>query len=138
MSGFLIQAAEELAHTAHAGQTRRDGITPYIGHPSRVAWKLAGRSPEIIAAAWLHDTLEDTKLTVEEMSRCGIPGSVIEAVQVLTKQPGVSYDQYLAAVKANPIAWRVKVADMLDNLSDSPTDRQIVKYAHGLLFLFTP
>lgn len=60
----------------------------------------------------------------------------VHRVSLLTKdQSGLSYEEYLARVRANPIACRVKVADMLHNLSDSPTQKQILKYARGLLIL---
>lgn len=60
---------------------------------------------------------------------------MIEAVRLLTKRSGLSYEDYLRGVRGNALARKVKIQDMLDNLSDSPTDRQIVKYAHGLLML---
>ena len=60
---------------------------------------------------------------------------MVDAVAALTKREGVSYDAYLRGVAALPLARVVKVADMLSNLADDPTDRQIVKYARGLLVL---
>ncbi len=127
-----------IARKAHAGQYRRDGHTPYINHPAAVARKLSGESAEVIATAWLHDVLEDTAETAETLRAAGVPDSVINAVEVLTKSKDVSYDEYLSGVRQNWIARKVKVADMLHNLSDNPTDKQIVKYAKGLLFLVTP
>jgi len=130
----LIETAKMLSTCAHAGQCRRDG-SPYIAHPAAVADKLKGEPEEVIAAAWLHDVLEDTTETLDLLREGGIPESVIEAVEVLTKRKGVSYEDYLLGVKHNPIALKVKVADMIHNLSDDPTASQIVKYAKGLLFL---
>ncbi len=132
----LIRLAAELAARAHHGQYRRDGLTPYITHPAAVAGRVDKESPEVVATAWLHDVVEDTSETLETLRRAGIPGSVVDAVGLLTKdQSGLSYENYLARVRANPIACRVKVADMLHNLSDAPTQKQILKYARGLLIL---
>jgi (p)ppGpp synthase/HD superfamily hydrolase len=100
-----------------------------------VANKLAGEDAVVIATAWLHDVLEDTNETSKTLYDAGIPYGVIRAVETLTKTKNVSYDEYLNGVKLNWIAKKVKVADMLHNLSDAPTDRQIIKYANGLLFL---
>jgi (p)ppGpp synthase/HD superfamily hydrolase len=127
--------AEQIATAAHAGQTRRDGLTPYISHPAAVVNRLKGESEDVIAAAWLHDVVEDTLVGPYELLKAGINPLVIEAVMCLTKRRGQGYFTYLCAVKANPIARKVKIADMLHNLSDSPTDAQIVKYAKGLLAL---
>lgn len=104
-------------------------------HPQAVAYKLRHEGDEVVMTAWLHDVLEDTAETPDTMRAAGIPERVIDAVRVLTKADGVSYREYLERVKADEIARKVKVADMLHNLSDSPTERQIVKYARGLLTL---
>lgn len=134
MSINLIETAKTLARFAHAGQTRRDGFTPYVAHPEAVAHSLRFSSSEIIAAAWLHDVLEDTSLDVATMRAAGIPDPVLEAIQLLTKGDE-GYYVYLAKLRKNEIARRVKIADMLHNLSDAPTDAQIRKYAQGLLEL---
>lgn len=131
----MLQEVIQFAYNAHNGQTRRDHFTPYISHPQNVAERLRGESDEIIMTAWLHDVLEDTKETPDSMRAAGIPEPVIEAVQVLTKTEGEDYSVYLARVKAHPIARKVKIADMLSNLGDSPTDKQIIKYAYGLILL---
>lgn len=89
----------------------------------------------MIAAAWLHDILEDTGATSESLFNAGIPHEVIDALLVLTKSKGESYEEYLDMVSMNGIARQVKVADMLHNLSDKPTKRQIIKYSKGLLLL---
>ena len=124
-----------IAVAAHKGQFRRDGVTPYIEHPKAVAEKLASESDAVRAAAWLHDVLEDTPVTTDGLRDAGISSEVIEAVELLTKREGVGYTHYLARVRGNEIARKVKIADMLHNLSDGPTERQIVKYAKGLLYL---
>ena len=129
-----MNRAAELARRAHAGQFRRDGATPYIRHPESVASRVAG-DPIAEAVAWLHDVLEDTTMTVETLRDHQMPAEVIAGVITLTKNGEIGYEEYLLRIKADPVARKVKVADMLANLSDHPTERQIVKYAKGLLVL---
>lgn len=130
----LVNLARQIATGAHEGQYRRNGKTPYIEHPAAVASR-AARAPESQAAAWLHDVLEDTEVTREELLDHGIPESVVAAVEALTKQDGLSYQDNLQRVASNELARGVKIADMLSNLADSPTENQIRKYARGLLVL---
>ena len=132
----LVARAEALARSAHAGQFRRDGSTPYIVHPQAVAARVAG-DPLAEASAWLHDALEDTAVGEEEMRAHRIPEEVIACIRLLTKPEDAVYESYLREVKADPLARKVKIADMLSNLADAPTDKQIVKYAKGLLILFS-
>jgi (p)ppGpp synthase/HD superfamily hydrolase len=129
----LVAAAEQIARNAHSGQYRRDGITPYIVHPESVASRV--NTAEEKATAWLHDVLEDTSVTQEDLLSSGIPENVITAVVTMTKIAGISYTDYLVNVKENPIARVVKIADMNSNLADTPTPKQIAKYSEGLKFL---
>lgn len=130
----LTELAREIATTAHAGQYRRDGVTPYIRHPEAVARRVAG-DQRLEAIGWLHDVLEDTDETPESLADKGIPHDVITSVRLLTKSSDFSYDSYLDHILTDAAACRVKVADMLTNLADDPTERQIRKYAYGLLKL---
>lgn len=130
-----VAIANSISHTAHLGQYRRDGVTPYINHPMTVAAKVRHLGELYEAAALLHDVAEDSNISAADLINAGVDLAVVTAVIALTKIKGVSYDDYLVLVKANPIARRVKVADMIHNLSESPTDKQIAKYGKGLLFL---
>lgn len=129
------QIAERIARKAHQGQTRRNGTTPYISHPQAVAARVTNEGDETIAAAWLHDTLEDCGLTTDGLRAQGISERVASAVLVLTHMPDESYENYLRGVKADAIARKVKIADILHNLSDAPNSKQIRKYAGALLAL---
>lgn len=131
----LVEKAKAIATIAHAGHYRNDMVTDYIVHPAAVAERLKNQSDEIIATAWLHDTIEDTSVTVQSLVEGGIPQIVIDAVSVLTLNKGISYKEYLERVKKHPIAKVVKIADMLSNLADSPSEKQIKKYCRGLLYL---
>lgn len=137
MSLSLPALAEQIARDAHKGQTRRDGVTPYINHVIDVVSRLEkqGADPEVLAAAWLHDVLEDTPLTLGSLYRQGLPNHVVWAVLLLSRTPLEPEEYYIANIQHNPIARQVKIADMLSNLSDQPTNKQIRKYARGLLAL---
>jgi (p)ppGpp synthase/HD superfamily hydrolase len=130
----ISEIAEQIATKAHDGQFRRDGVTPYVTHPRRVAKRVSGNE-DAEAVAWLHDVLEDTSETEESLLAAGIPQHVVDAVRLLTKEEGVVYEDYLARLNKNELARAVKIQDMLDNLSDGPREKQIKKYAKGLLIL---
>jgi (p)ppGpp synthase/HD superfamily hydrolase len=130
----MVVAAEMLAREAHAGQFRKDGVTPYITHPERIA-KFFDEIPDFAATGWLHDILEDTTTTVEQLKEAGISDRVIEAVVVMTKREGENYHEYLARVKDNDIALYVKVRDILDNFADNPSKHKAALYAWGLNYL---
>lgn len=129
-----ILKACQIALYAHHGQTRRNRRTPYTHHCQNVAAKMVP-DDDAVAVAWLHDVIEDTDETAETLTEKGMPFHIVKAVVDLTKVKGESYADYLIRVAANPLARKVKIADMLDNLSDNPTPKQIKKYARGLLVL---
>lgn len=109
-------------------------MTPYIRHPAAVAAALEAKSPEIRAAAWLHDLLEITPLTAAQLKAQGIPGQVVDLVKILTHAPGESLETYWARVKRNPAATIVKLADIDHNMRDCPTQYQRHKYAKARSF----
>ncbi len=133
----LVAAALEYATFAHAGQFRRDDVTPYIEHPKKVMALLEGYGDEAIAVAALHDSIEDGRTTALRLEDAGFPYYIVRAVVLLTKSEGQPYDAYLDVLSRNPIARMVKIADMLANLTDSPTPKQIERYTKGILFLST-
>ena len=128
---------QNLAHEIHANHFRRGGA-PYVTHLQAAVDILTKRGEQSViafAAAWLHDSVEDKLTTIEQLSCEGAEWEVLNIVELLTKKEGVDYFVYLHNIKQNEIAKRVKIADMLANLSDNPTDKQIKKYAIGLQFL---
>lgn len=109
----MINKAFEIARHAHAGQVDKGG-NPYILHPVRVALNCQTAEEKIVAL--LHDVVEDTPVTLEELQRQGFSREVIEAVHCLTKEPGEDYDAFIKRVATNPIATRVKIQDLKDNM----------------------
>ena len=97
---------------AHRGQLDKAG-RPYIEHPEHVAASVYGDAAK--AAAWLHDVVEDTDATVEDLRAAGISEDVLEAVALLTHERGTPYLEYVRRVKENPIARVVKLADLRHN-----------------------
>jgi (p)ppGpp synthase/HD superfamily hydrolase len=129
----MIDRAYQVAYWAHKGQFRRDGVTPYIRHPEDVAKRVAG-DPIATAVAWLHDVLEDSSFTLKDLLERGISPEVVDTVCILTHDRAVKYEDYIAIIARHPIARKVKIADILSNLNDKPTDKQIEKYARALLY----
>lgn len=128
-----IDRARAFAQACHESQFRRDGVTPYIEHPALVASiveKLGGGEQEI-TVAWLHDTMEDCAVTHPILAE-RFDLVIADAVEALTHQKGESYPQSITRAMSNPIAHRVKIADNLANLSDSPSRNQVAKYAASL------
>lgn len=130
----LVQLAEEIAIKAHAGQFRRGGVVPYIEHPRAVAKRVPG-DPEAQVVAWLHDVIEDTGETEESLRAAGIPSHLVDAIVLMTKSRESTYEKYLDRIATSPLVTKVKIADMISNLADNPTTKQIRKYAKGLLRL---
>jgi (p)ppGpp synthase/HD superfamily hydrolase len=121
----LVERALAVATEAHRGQFRRDGVTPYLGHPKAVAELV--KTPVEKAVAVLHDSVEDSDITLEDLAKL-FPKEVVEAVAALTKRDGEQYLDYIKRVNQNSIARKVKMADMFVNISDAPTAKAKAKY----------
>ena len=107
----LTIKAMNLAYNAHHGQFDKGGV-PYIFHPIHLAEQM---DDEIsTCAALLHDTVEDTEVTLEELAK-EYPKEVVKAVALLTRADGVDYFDYVRAIRANPVAVKVKLADLDHN-----------------------
>lgn len=125
-----IRRAQEIATAAHEGQKRTDGST-YIKHPARVADAVEARLKPI---AWLHDVVEDTRVTLDDLKAEGFPLYIIEAVDLLTHRKGEPNLSYWGKIKANPDALAVKLADINDNVNDTPSEYAKQKYGRALSF----
>lgn len=112
--GQLLNNVLVLVTNAHAGQFDRGG-KPYVLHPLKVMHYLKSDDEELQCMALLHDVVEDTKTTWDDLTAIGCTERVINAVKALTKMPGESYDQYKDRVFANEDAMKVKMADLRHN-----------------------
>lgn len=144
-SSDIVIRARQLAEEAHAGQTDKAG-EPYIGHVSRVARSVVPQEPLFIATALLHDVVEDSGVTLDDLAAEGFPPEVVAAVGLLTRQKDVSAEEYYRRIRSNPIALAVKLSDIADNadperlarLDTSTRARLTTKYLNALSSLDQP
>lgn len=115
--------ARGIARRAHRDQVDKVG-EPYIGHVARVATEVrrAGFGFDVQAVAWLHDVVEDTFVTLEDL-RGVFPPEVVEAVDAITKRPHEPFPAYYERVKANARATAVKWFDVADNAREDRLGR---------------
>ena len=107
----MTKRAMILAYNAHHGQFDKAGI-PYILHPVHLAEQM---DDEIACTvALLHDTVEDTSITLADLAT-EFPPQVVEALALLTHDPAIDYFDYVRAIKQNPTAAKVKLADLAHN-----------------------
>ena len=104
--------AMKLCFEAHKYQTDKSGI-PYIFHPIHLAEQMADEATTVTAL--LHDVVEDTAYTLKDLEALGFAPEVLEALALLTHEETVPYMDYMAAIKQNPIARAVKLADLAHN-----------------------
>ena len=107
-----------MAVRAHHGQRYPSReAEPYILHPVRVMLGVSGVHAQAVAV--LHDVLEDTVVTAEELREANLSSEVVDAVTALTRRSGQTYEQYVEQVAGNAIARPVKLADLADNLANN-------------------
>jgi (p)ppGpp synthase/HD superfamily hydrolase len=119
----LVFKAMEIAYAAHHGQFDLSGV-PYIFHPAFLAGQM-DTEHEIIVAL-LHDVVEDTSVTFDDLITAGFPSNVIESIKLLTHNDGSPYFDYIRRVASNPIAHKVKLADLKHNRN--PTRTMLPEY----------
>jgi len=108
-----LEEAIRIAVEAHRGQKDRAGA-PYVLHPLRMLLRMRTDAERI--AAVLHDVVEDTAWTLDDLRARGFSAEVLAAVDALTRRPGEAYDAFVERAAADPIARHVKLADLEDNL----------------------
>lgn len=126
-----------LADVAHKGQKRVFTKEPYINHPRRVAANVAlvCDDPDAIAAALLHDVMEDTVFTAEDLIARGVSFTTAKYLKFLTHSEGQSYKDYIQQViEGGIIPMMIKQADIADNLANLPLDKThlLSKYLKAL------
>lgn len=129
----MVSICDRFAENAHKGQTRFGGNIEYITHPRAVANSLS--DPIMKSVALLHDVLEDTNKTEENMRKAGISSEIIRYCKILNKNNYNSYPEYIKETKKYPITKMVKIKDIEHNSSDKPTKNMKKKYAASLDFL---
>ena len=142
----LTVKAMKIAYRQHLGQYDKAEL-PYIFHPYHLAEQM-GDDEYAICAALLHDVVEDTDMEFSDLERAGFPDEVIDALKCLTHEEGVPYlGAYIERIKANPLARKVKLADLRHNSDPTrlpPTkdakeinwrEMRMEKYAKAIAFL---
>lgn len=135
MKGWnAVHAAEELV-AAHQTNRRWYSGEPYYQHCLRVSRTVALLSidPAVVAAAVLHDIVEDTDITLEVLTALGFPERTVELVSMMTHPEGVSYPDYITSLMSDTDAIAIKKADISDNLATCPTGAKMAqKYIAAL------
>lgn len=112
----LFEKAIMIATKAHAGQKDKAGA-PYLLHVLRVMMSVEKMDERIVAL--LHDVVEDSETTIEELANEGFSKKILRAVELLTKTEHKTYEDYIQEIKRNELARVVKSADLKDNMNIS-------------------
>lgn len=135
----LTKKALKLCFTAHQGQTDKSGM-PYVFHPFHLAEQMD--TEETVIVALLHDVVEDTAYTLQDIAAMGFPKAVMEALALMNHDPEIPYMAYVARLKENPIAKAVKLADLRHNSDlhrldevDADALRRVEKYRQAIALL---
>lgn len=138
----LLELAVKVATEAHKGQTDKGG-NPYIEHLKAVAAQVNNTEHKIVA--YLHDVVEDTEITLDDLSEMGFTFRIVNSVRLLTKTKELTYEEYLKRLKADDNARHVKIADLRHNMDISripePAEedyKRLEKYKQALEFLEFP
>ena len=131
--------AMKLCYEAHKDQVDKSGL-PYVFHPAHVAEQMTDEATTIVAL--LHDVVEDTDYTLEDLAAEGFGKDILEAVALMTHEDDVPYLDYVAKLKDNPIARAVKLADLAHNSDlsrigevDEETKQRLEKYKKAMALL---
>lgn len=116
----LTKKALKISFNAHKNQVDKSGM-PYVFHPFHLAEQMDDEYS--VCVALLHDVVEDTDITIEELIIEGFPKEVINAIELMTHSDSVPYLDYVKIIKNNPIARKVKVADLMHNSDLSRLDK---------------
>ena len=134
-----LERAIEIAARTHAGQLDKGGA-PYILHPLRVMLRVAPGAQQIVAV--LHDVVEDSAVTFEDLEREGFSAEVISGLRAVTKVEGESYEDFVARAALDPVGKAVKLADLMENSDLSriaePSQKdleRVGKYGRAIVYL---
>ena len=137
----LTKRAMKVCFEAHKDQLDKTGL-PYVFHPFHLAEQMDDEISTVCAL--LHDVVEDTDTTLEDLGSMGFPKEALEALALLTHAPEVPYMDYVREISRNPIATKVKIADLKHNSDITRLDvideyavRRNEKYNEALRILTT-
>ena len=138
----MTKKALQLSFTAHKDQTDKSGM-PYVFHPFHLAEQMPDEDTTIVAL--LHDVIEDTPYTLDDLRAMGFNEQVLDALALMTHDKRIPYMDYVAKIKGNKIARTVKLADLkhnsdlsrLNNL-DEKAMKRIEKYRQAIALLSEP
>ena len=116
----MTKIALKLCFEAHKDQIDKSGM-PYVFHPFHLAEQMADENTTIVAL--LHDVIEDTEYTLDDLRKFGFAENVLSAISLMTHADDVPYMEYVVKIKTNPIAKAVKLADLKHNSDMSRLDR---------------
>ncbi len=135
----LTKKALRLCFDAHREQVDKTGL-PYVFHPFHLAEQMKDEYTTVCAL--LHDVVEDTDYTLDDLRSMGFPDEVMDALALLTHDPEVPYMDYVSEIAKNPIARKVKMADLRHNSDLSRMDEvdewaaaRNAKYKKALAYL---
>lgn len=111
--------AMKIAYEAHKDQVDKGGV-PYVFHPFHLAEQM--KTEDTVCAALLHDVVEDASVSIKELINAGFSKKVIDALILLTHKKGVSYMEYIEQLSNDPVATKVKLADLIHNSDLSRLD----------------
>lgn len=119
----LTKKALRVCFDAHKDQVDKTGM-PYVFHPFHLAEQMLDEMTTVCAL--LHDVVEDTDCTFEDLENMGFPDEAIDALKKLTHAEGVDYMDYVREISGNPIARSVKIADLRHNSDLSRMDKDMI------------
>lgn len=135
----LTKKALKLCFEAHKDQTDKTGL-PYVFHPFHLAEQMTDEYTTVTAL--LHDVVEDTDYTLNDLKEMSYPNEIITALTLLTHDDGSEYMDYVKRLKNNPIARAVKLADLKHNsdlsrydVIDSYAIKRTAKYQQAIEIL---
>ena len=120
----LTKNALVISFNAHKEQVDKSGM-PYVYHPYRIAEQMEDEYSTCVAL--LHDVVEDSDITLDDLKNKGFPQEVIEAIALMTHDDDTPYFDYIKRIKTNPIATAVKLADLQDNSNYERLDKVEIK-----------
>lgn len=135
----LTKKALAISFAAHKDQVDKGGV-PYVYHPFHVAEQMTDEISTCVAL--LHDVVEDSAYALDDLRKCGFPEKVVEALGLLTHDSNTNYFDYIRAIKNNPIARDVKLADLTHNSDlsrlehvDAKAEERVKKYKRAMQIL---